>query len=283
MSRVPTTVGLRPKSVLIVEDNLGVQSDLVALVGEAGFRPVTAFRRKDAIALSDRQAFDIALVDKRLVANDHQNQDGLAILRHIHAKNEGTYLILLTGHGEYKDAVQLDDEEVKVHRRMEKARSIPEQSEQIRAALEKGAMHGPPEFRSGSALTIFCGQDVPGNWEVGLRTFLRPDISLTQTSEFLDLLAQTCRPLFERPEDNGIERTSADGVMAGLYWSRGVGGPVVILLARDELPAAVPRLETWPPELQTGEVLYHARRKNLFGAVYQCAGLDYYAFTVPRQ
>jgi CheY-like chemotaxis protein len=283
MSKIPTTVGLRPKSVFIVEDNIGFQTDLVELVTEAGFEAVTAFKRKQAIALSDRRAFDVAVVDKVLVENDHQNQDGLAILRHIDRKKEGTYLILLTGQGEYEDTVQLDEEQVTVHRRMKKARRISEQSEQIREALHQGARHGPPEYRQGSASRMFCGQDAPGNWEVTARAFLKPAIELLQMANFFDELALTCRPLFERPDDNGIQPTGTEGVMAGLFWSRGVGEAVVILLARDDLPAVVPRLDAWPAELQTGEVIYQARRKNLVAGIVKCTGLDYTAFTVPRQ
>lgn len=59
---------------------------LAQIVTEAGLAPVIASTRKEAVALSDRQAFDVAVVDKRLVEYDERNQDGLAILRHIGKK-----------------------------------------------------------------------------------------------------------------------------------------------------------------------------------------------------
>lgn len=276
-----TTVGLRPKSVLIVDDNKGVQSTLTEIITEAGLEAVTASSRKEALALCDRRAFDVAFVDKRLVEYNHKNQDGLAIIRHINKKNEGTYLVLLTGYGEYGDAVQLS-KDVGEFKPMQKDVEQAKMEEEIREVLDEATSRPLPDFKKGLSARLFCGQEVPGNWEIKATSILKPAVKLLGLMNLLDEIAQTCNPLFERPSDNGIQITSTEAIMAGLYWSRGVGEAVIILLAKNIVPDNIPRLDTWPPSLQIGEVLYQAKRKNLIGSIIKCTGVDNTEFTVAR-
>jgi ActR/RegA family two-component response regulator len=276
-----TTVGLRPKSVLIVDDNRNVQLTLIEIITEEGFKAITASSRKEAIALSDRQAFEVAFVDKRLVEYNHKNEDGFAILRHISKKNEGTHLVLLTGYGEYEDAVLLS-KDIGAFKPMKKDVETAKMEEEIREVLKGVAARPQSDFKKGLSARIFCGQDVPGNWETRATSLLKPAGGLLGLMNFLDEIAQTCSPLLERPGDNGIQKTDTETVMGGLYWSRGVGEAVIILLAKDKLPDKVPQLDTWPPNLFPGEVLYQAKRKNLFGAIIKCSGVSHIEFTVPR-
>jgi CheY-like chemotaxis protein len=284
MTKPLITVGLRHKSILVVEDNANVLKVLRETFTGAGFDTVTASSHAEAVALCDRRAFDVAFVDKRLVEGDVNNRDGLAIIRHISRKNEGTYLVLLTGYGEFEDVTELMGEDI-VFRAMQKDMTSSRMKERIREALDKAAAHPSPEFKKGLSARIFCGQEVPGNWENKAKAFLNPAVGMLGLMNFLDEIAQTCSPLLERPGDNGIQRTDAEGVMAGLYWSRGVGEAVIILLAKDELPGipdGIPRLETWPPDIRPVEILYQAKRKNLFGAIIKCTGVGHTEFGVLR-
>jgi ActR/RegA family two-component response regulator len=277
------TVGLRRKSVLIVDDNLNVQMTLTDIVTAAGFDSVIASSRKEAIAICDRRAFDVAFVDKRLVENDSRNQDGLAILRYINGKNEGTYSILLTGYGEFDDAVQLSDE-LSIFKPMRKSLELAEMEEKIREALTKAAVYTRPALKNGSSIRIWCGNDAPGPWQnKAYASLSKPVVGILGLNNLLDDLAETCTPLLERANDNGIQKTETQATMAGLYWSRGVGSAVVVLLAKGKIPDTMPRLDTWPQTLQFESILYQLKRKNLVGAIVKCTGVGHTEFTVPRQ
>ncbi|MDX6445845.1 MAG: two-component system, NtrC family, response regulator PilR [Blastocatellia bacterium] len=276
-----TKIGLRKKSVLIVDDNAGVQKMLTQIVTEAGLTPITASNRQDALELADRQAFDVAVVDMRLVENDASNRDGLAILRHIARKNEGTHLVLLTGYGEYEDAVGLS-EDIGTFTPMIKKPRLANLDEKMRTVLAKAIVPKKLVSRKGSSARLFCGTDDPGRWEIGARDFLNPVVGLLGLMNLLDEIAKTCTPLLERPADNGIQGTSVETTMGGLFWSRGVGEGIVVVLARDHIPGEIPRLEAWPPSLTFGEVKYQVKRKNLVGAIVKVKGVAHTDFTVAR-
>ncbi|HEV7681301.1 MAG TPA: response regulator [Pyrinomonadaceae bacterium] len=276
-----TTLGLRKKSVLIVEDNANSLKAISQIVTETGLVPVTASNRQDALSLADRQAFDVAVVDMRLVENDASNRDGLAILRHVAKKNEGTHLVLLTGYGEYEDTVELS-EDIGPFTPMIKKPRLANLDEKLRTVFAKALASKERISSSGSSARLFCGSDDPGRWENGAKACLSPVAGLLGLMGLLDEIAQTCTPLFERRDDNGIQRTDLDAVMAGLYWSRGVGEGIVVVLAKDNVPTEFPHLDTWPPGLTLGKVMYQVRRKNLVGAIRSANGVVHTDFTVTR-
>ena len=274
-----TSVGFRRRTALVVDDNIHVQRAVAEIVRAVGFEPVVASSRKEAFSLCDRQAFDVAIVDKILVEGDDQNQDGIAILRHISKKNDGTVLALLTGYGKFSDAAQLS-KDVGLVFSIEKQN--PSYEEQIRDLMGKVA-DGPQESRKdGSSARMFCGNDHPTQWENKTKSCLEPAVGLIGLINLLDELALTCSPIFERLTDNGIQQTAVKSVVSGLYWSRGVGSAVVIVLAKDNLPEEIPRLETWPANLVIGEIYHQAKRKNLVAAILKCGGLEFSEFTLRR-
>lgn len=300
MTNSSPAVGLRRKSVLIVEDTVIAQRTLNAIVAGAGFEAVlvpsvfndhTVPAREEAISVVERRAFDAAFVDMRLVENDENNRDGLAVLRHISGKREGTYLALLSAFASYGDAVELDQDlgrgAVKLIEKNDifgakSTRGGKNWLEAVRDALAEVAGRSTREFTKGTSSRMFSGRDAQGNWESKAVSLLNPDVKLLGMVNLLDEVAETCSPLYERQGDNGVQPTDAPGVMAGLYWARGVGEAVVILLAKDKLPDEIPRQDTWPAALAPGEVLYQAKRKNLVAAVYKCAGVGHTEFIVPR-
>lgn len=154
--------------------------------------------------------------------------------------------------------------------------------EEMRRVLAEAALHKGRILKKGSSARLFCGNDDPGRWENGARALLNPVVGLLGLMNLLDELAKTCNPLLERPDDSGIQGTSVEATMAGLYWSRGVGEGILVVLARDNVPAEIPRLDTWPPGLILGEVRYQVRRKNLVGAIVKLAGVAHTEFTVVR-
>ncbi|HEX5706970.1 MAG TPA: response regulator [Pyrinomonadaceae bacterium] len=281
MTHGSTTVGLRPKSALVVEDNAQTQKVLNTLLKGAGFEVVTVSSLDEAIIASDRQIFEVAFVDMVLVEYDKNNRDGLAVLRHLNKKNEGTELVFLTLVGQFEDIDELNRD----IRTLTAIRKGDKMIEAIRQVIERVRKKPPAArgFKNGSSVRVFSGHDGPGDWDtMAFKSLLKPSAGLLGMMGMLDEIAETCSPLLERRGDDGIQPTGEAGVMAGLYWSRGVGEAVVIALAKEKLPAELPRLDTWPSSLRTGETLYQVKRKNLVGAVVKCEGVEHTEFTVPR-
>jgi len=276
MSEVAPKTGLRKKSVLIVDDNHNLQTTLTEIARTLGFDVATAASRREATGLIDLQAFDVAIVDMRLVENDSRNRDGIAILRHLRDRNEGTKSILLTGYGGFSDASEAAFD-LRAFAAIEKG---PEMEEEIQSALIK-AVNSEPKDKDSSSVSVWCGTDDPVEWGTRMNTLLKTSGGLPVFNSLLDLLAKTLHPLLRREMDNGIQKTPLPSLISGLYWSRGVGGPVVILISRDALPSTIPVSDHWPKELQLIQPpLYAASRKNLIGAILKCDGLDHTEFSV---
>lgn len=278
MSVVVPKTGLRKKSVLIVDDNHNLQTNLTEIARTLGFDVATAASRREATGLIDLQAFDVAIVDMRLVENDSRNRDGIAVLKHLRDANEGTKSILLTAYGGFSDASEAAFD----LRAFAAIKKGPEMEEEIRSALIK-AGQTEVEDKYSSPVSIWCGTDDPVEWGTRMNSLLKTSGGLPVFNSLLDLLAKTLHPLLRRETDNGIQKTSVPSVISGLYWSRGVGGSVVVLICRDELPATVPVSDHWPKELhliQPPLDIDIGKRKNLIGAILRCEGLDHTEFSV---
>jgi two-component system, NtrC family, response regulator AtoC len=89
--------------LLVVDDEEGLRSFLVEVLEAAdGVSAVTAAASGDeAMALLDRQAFDVVVTDLKM-----PGKDGLAVLAKVRAVEPDTQVILLTAHGTVETAVQ---------------------------------------------------------------------------------------------------------------------------------------------------------------------------------
>src|SRR5438067_7998391 len=66
-------VGLRNRSLLIVDDNVHMQRTLRDLATGIGYDAATVSSLREATDAVSRRRFDVALVDKRLVEHDSRN------------------------------------------------------------------------------------------------------------------------------------------------------------------------------------------------------------------
>ncbi len=277
MSEMVPKSGFRKKTILIVEDNHNVLRSFGETARTLGFEVATASSRNEATALIDLQAFDVALVDKVLVEGDSRNRDGIAILRYLHDKNEGTKSILLTGQGVFADATEAAFD---LHAFWAIEKGDPEMQEKMRRILIKAA-NSEPNDKYQSSVRVWCGTDDPVEWGTRMSGLLRPSGGIKVLNSLLDDLAKTLHPMLRRETDNGIQNTSIPSVVAGLYWSRGVGSTVIVVICRGDLPSTIPMSKQWPEELRLSEPpLYRVNRKNLTGAVFKCEGLDNTEFGV---
>jgi ActR/RegA family two-component response regulator len=268
------TVGLRRKSILIVDDNQHVQNTLRDIALAASFDVTTAASRTEAFEAIRRRRFEIALVDMRLYEADRNNRDGLDIIRHLSDLHEGTICALLTGYGSYDVAVEAH-ERLGAHT-LSKGDMFREDVERLlRQAVEVRHEGDLEPARAWSAA------EQPDIWLFHANSVLRPKGDYGVTLSLLQELLLTCDPLREYVDARGLEKLQEHAALGGLYWSRGVGEAVIVLVARDQLPSPIPLLPHWPAVTVQDE-MYRTSRKNLWGAIMRCAGVGPEAFPVKR-
>ncbi len=91
----------RSDPVLLVEDTRSLSSLYEAYLKKAGFKVECAFDARSALATYERIKPRIVLLD--LVLPD---QDGLAVLRRIHAEDQGVKVVVITANGSINRAVE---------------------------------------------------------------------------------------------------------------------------------------------------------------------------------
>ncbi|MCK5542152.1 MAG: response regulator, partial [Desulfobacterales bacterium] len=87
--------------VLLVDDEDGILKVLKIYLQDAGYEVSTADDGQKAAAKIDMEFFDIVLSDIRM-----PGIDGISLLKHIKKKDPSTEVIMLTGHGDYKLAIE---------------------------------------------------------------------------------------------------------------------------------------------------------------------------------
>ncbi|NOX32854.1 MAG: response regulator [Deltaproteobacteria bacterium] len=87
--------------VLLVDDEEGIRKVLKIYLQDAGYEVSTASDGKKAALELDRQPFDIVLTDIRM-----PGMDGISLLKQIKKSRPDTEVIMITGHGDFKRAIE---------------------------------------------------------------------------------------------------------------------------------------------------------------------------------
>jgi two-component system nitrogen regulation response regulator NtrX len=88
-------------SILIVDDEKGVQSSLRGILEDVGFEALGASSGEDALTLLARKDFSVVLLDIWL-----PGMDGLQVLEQIRKQAPQTSVIMISGHGSIETAVR---------------------------------------------------------------------------------------------------------------------------------------------------------------------------------
>ena len=90
-----------PGNILLVDDDMSVRSVFSSVLREEGYRVTAVKDGYEAIKVLQQEDFDLALVDLRM-----PGLDGIEVLGRIKSRRPQTRVIIYTGHGSAKDAVE---------------------------------------------------------------------------------------------------------------------------------------------------------------------------------
>src|ERR1700759_4782088 len=88
-------------SILLVDDDAHILDTAKDNLEEAGFEVTTAANGAQALALLEKQLFNVAVVDFQL-----PDTTGLELARKVRERNDFSYVILMTGHASLEMAVK---------------------------------------------------------------------------------------------------------------------------------------------------------------------------------
>lgn len=91
----------QPAHVLVVDDEQNIRLTLSALLSRAGHAVTLAASGEEAVALFDRQSFDLMLVDLQM-----PGINGIQVVEHLRQHGGDTVVIVLTGHGSLETAIE---------------------------------------------------------------------------------------------------------------------------------------------------------------------------------
>ncbi len=91
----------QPAQVLVVDDEQNIRLTLSALLSRAGYVVTAAATGEEAVALFDRQRFDLMLVDLQM-----PGINGIQVVEALRQRNLDTMVIVLTGHGSLETAIE---------------------------------------------------------------------------------------------------------------------------------------------------------------------------------
>jgi len=91
----------QPAQVLVVDDEQNIRLTLSALLSRAGYVVTAAATGEEAVALFDRQRFDLMLVDLQM-----PGINGIQVVEALRQRDLDTMVIVLTGHGSLETAIE---------------------------------------------------------------------------------------------------------------------------------------------------------------------------------
>lgn len=265
-------IGLRKKSLLLVEDNLGVQETIKQIAEEIGFCVICANDRKSATELIKNRFFDVAVFDKRLVENDESNSDGLTVLKLVSSLNKSTYTILMTGYGKYSDAVELQDY---VKRFVEKKPSPLEMANLLYTELTNAINEIQCTKNMIRSEALFFGENNPVVSMDKALHILAPRNGASTLSNLIEILMITMVPVKPFLTLDNIIYCQENKNIKGLFWSFGIGQAVIVVISKsiDIHPQDIDTVDEWPDNLVVKDVIYTKNEKNLCASIFSCSGV----------
>lgn len=218
--------------ILVVDDDPSWQELLNESIQEAGLGPYTlrvASSRAEADALLDRQHFHLAFVDLRL-REETRDLEGKLVAGKIVRQNEGTSIVIATGHADVETALTALKEWQVLDFVLKDAWEPDKVAQLARAGIP--AARERYRTRYESAVDFLRGAEGIMPWTVKIlqgvaaRTdATRPDRRL---GDLLNALLDDLHPLLPLRTAAGVVLDPAAGTATARFWSKALGAPIIV-------------------------------------------------------
>ena len=88
-----------PKKILAVDDLPDWRKTLKGLLQDEGYEVVVAESLETALALIEKDTFDLVVMDVRLDESNERNIDGIELAFKVQKKKPDTKIVIITGYG----------------------------------------------------------------------------------------------------------------------------------------------------------------------------------------
>ncbi|MGQ9491376.1 MAG: response regulator [Anaerolineae bacterium] len=224
--------------ILIVDDDPSWQELLNESLQEAGLGPHTlrvAGSLAEAEALLDRQHFHLAFVDLRL-REESRELEGKQIVRKIVAQDEGTSVVIVTGHADVETALTA----LKEWKVLDFVLKDTWDAQKVMAVARMGIPVARERYRTRyeSAAEFLRGAEGLMPWLARVLACIAPEAKAARPDrrlgDLLNALLADLYPLLRARDAPEVALDYATGTAAGRFWSKALGLPVLVRFGKAE-------------------------------------------------
>jgi len=237
---------------------------------------------KDLTAAEDligTTKFAVAFVDVGLDVADDRNVDGLSVMERIRATGDETSIIVVTGRSG-QDVLPITRDAIKKYDAYDTVGKRTVEPADLRRLLQGGleVYRKAVETGSKSAQNALRGETETVSWDDKVMRHIGLKANATEFYRFLNRLIRDYLPVLEKRDGAGLDISSTAALVHGVFWSRAVGGAIVVCFgAAPEFDAAMTEAQGSGRLLGTYDIQYPADRDlkgpgGVKGAVFLSPG-----------
>jgi ActR/RegA family two-component response regulator len=220
--------------ILVVDDDLSWQEllheSIEGVEGAAGRTVRVVGSYAEADALLDRQHFHLAFVDLRL-REEARELEGKKIVRKIVHLDEGTSVVIATGHADVSTAITALKEWKVLDFILKDAWDPEKVVTLVRAGIP--AARAAYRTRYESAVDFLRGREEIMPWMARVLAAVAPNAHVARPDrrlgDFLNRLLADFYPLFPERGGMNVALAHTSGIASARCWSKALGAPVGIL------------------------------------------------------
>lgn len=224
--------------ILVVDDDPSWQELLSESIQEAGLEPYTlrvASSHAEADALLDRQHFHLAFVDLRL-REEARDLEGKLVARKIVTQNEGTSIVIATGHADVETALTALKEWQVLDFVLKDAWDPDKVAQLARVGIPVARERYRTRYES--AIDFLRGAEGIMPWVATVLGCVAPDASVARPDRrlgnLLNDLLDDLYPLLPQRATEKIELDAATGAASARFWSKALGAPIIVRFGRSQ-------------------------------------------------
>ncbi|MGE5602554.1 MAG: response regulator [Nitrososphaerales archaeon] len=228
-----------PNRILVVDDDPSWQELLAESIEAAGAVPPgelllwVARTFAEATELLDRQHFHLAFVDLRL-KEDERELTGKRIAEKITRQEEGTYVVIVTGHADVSTAITALREWNVLDFVLKDEWDADKVAHLVRTGLAQARLSYRSRYES--SIDLLRGRQDIYSWLAATLNLFAPanevDRPDRRLADFLNKMLDGLHPLLPLAGASGLHLDAARRIATAQFWSKALGSPLSLCLSR---------------------------------------------------